>query len=118
MQKNHFFLPKKIRYKNSKGYVSLQKQIKNNYFTFRTSKDYSDNNLLVCENTKKEIKNSVIDFLNKGNKKYLTKKKVKLIKNFNFLVKKINKIKKNIQLYKTNISPSFLVDNSTWFLKE
>lgn len=117
MQKNHFFLPKKIRYKNSKGYVSLQKQIKNNYYTFRTSKDYSDNNLLVCENTKKEIKNSVIDFLNKGNKKGLTKEKVKLIKNFNFIVKKINKINKNIQLYKTNISPSFLVDNSRWFLK-
>ena len=74
--------------------------------------DYKKNNLLVLENTKKEIKDTVIDFLNKENKKFVSKKKEKLEKNFILLVKKITN-KKII----ANVSTSFLLNNK-WFLKK
>ncbi len=111
-QKNMYFLPKKLKFKGSKKFLSLINQKNNDFISLKRTDDYKKNNLLVLENTKKEIKDTVIDFLNKENKKFVSKKKEKLEKNFILLVKKITN-KKII----ANVSTSFLLNNK-WFLKK
>ncbi len=108
-----FFLPKKIKHKGTTKFVSLQNQIRKNYILFKHADDYKKNNLEVVDNTKEEIKNCVIEYIDKKNKKFLNKKKIKLKKNFNSLVN--ISLKKNV---KGNISTSFLENNSKWFLKK
>ncbi len=112
LQNHHFFLPKKIKYKNSSKFISLIKQKKNNFINFKRTENYTKNNLLVFDNTKKEIKNTIVDFLSRKSKRISSKKKKLLNKNF------INIANKNSQKkVRANISISFLLHNK-WFLKK